>query len=234
MASKNKLIRYQATEVADVFNKEDELIKLVQTDQLSQALLLWQVKSPTLVLPAGKKWPESEELKQALERANWKLFSRKTGGAPVPQVPGIVNLSHIYLWPEGQAYDIKKAYLSLCSVLTTFFKQLGVDVDVHATANSYCDGDYNLNINGQKVVGTAQRVLLKKGGEKVILAQACILIDANVEEIVQPVQLCNRLSNHDTDIRGEVHTPLFDHIKERPTVDALFQQLTQAFLDQAK
>ncbi|CAE6917508.1 Lipoate-protein ligase A [Vibrio sp. B1REV9] len=233
MASKNKLIRYQATEVADVFNKEDELIKLIQTDQLSQALLLWQVKSPTLVLPAGKKWPESEELKRALERSNWKLFSRKTGGAPVPQVPGIVNLSHIYLWPEGQAYDIKKTYLSLCSVLSTFFKQLGVDVDIHATANSYCDGDYNLNINGQKVVGTAQRVLLKKGGGKVILAQACILIDANVEEIVQPVQLCNRLSNHDTDIRGEVHTPLFDHIKERPTVDTLFQQLTQAFLDHA-
>lgn len=63
MAAKNKLIRYVATEVSDVFDKEDELIAQVQSNQLSQVLLLWQVKSPTLVLPAGRKWPVSEELK---------------------------------------------------------------------------------------------------------------------------------------------------------------------------
>ncbi|YCO00746.1 lipoate--protein ligase family protein [Vibrio sp. VNB-15] len=234
MASKNKLIRYQAAEVADVFSKEDELIKQVQADQLSQVLLLWQVKSPTLVLPAGKKWPTSGLLEQALNDSGWKLFSRKTGGAPVPQVPGIINLSHIYHWPDGQSYDIKKAYLDLCSVLTVFFEQLGVKVDVHATPNSYCDGDYNLNINGQKVVGTAQRVLLKSGGGQVVLSQACILIDADVEKIVEPVKLCNQMCGHDDHIRGDVHTPLFTHIKERPSVDTLFQKLTQAFLDHAK
>ncbi len=98
MTSKNKLIRYQSKEVADVFSKEDELIKLVQSGQLSQVLLLWQVKSPTLVLPAGKKWTISEQLEQGLADSGWRLFSRKTGGAPVPQVPGIINLSHIYHW----------------------------------------------------------------------------------------------------------------------------------------
>ena len=78
MVSKNKLIRYTATEVADAFEKEDELIKQVQSNQLSQVLLLWQVKSPTLVLPAGKKWPVSNELEHALNASCWKLFSRKT------------------------------------------------------------------------------------------------------------------------------------------------------------
>lgn len=234
MASKNKLIRYQSTEVADVFSKEDELIKLVQSDQLSQVLMLWQVKSPTLVLPAGKKWTISEQLEQGLADSDWRLFSRKTGGAPVPQVPGIINLSHIYHWPEGHPYDIKKAYLDLCAVLTAFFEQLGVQVDVHATPKSYCDGEYNLNINRQKVVGTAQRVLLKKGGGQVVLSQACILIDADVEKIVEPVKMCNRVCGRDDDIQGNVHTPLFDHIEQKPSVDALFQLLTQAFLDHAK
>ncbi|MBR9876213.1 MAG: lipoate--protein ligase [Vibrionaceae bacterium] len=233
MASKNKLIRYVATEVSDVFDKEDELIAQVQSNQLSQVLLLWQVKSPTLVLPAGRKWPISEELQSALTESGWKLFSRKTGGAPVPQVPGIINLSHIYHWPDSEPYDIKKAYLNLCAILTVFFEQLGVKVDVHATPYSYCDGEYNLNIAGQKVVGTAQRVLLKKGGGKVILSQACILIDANVDTIVEPVRLCNQLCGHNDDIRGEVHTPLFAHIADRPDVDALFQRLTSTFLEQA-
>lgn len=234
MASKNKLVRYTATEVSDVFEKEDELIAQVQSSQLSQVLLLWQVKSPTLVLPAGKKWSASEDLKNALHYSGWKLFSRKTGGAPVPQVPGIINLSHIYTWPDTEPYDIKKAYLDLCAILTVFFEQLGVKVDVHATPNSYCDGDYNLNIGGQKVVGTAQRVLLKKGGGKVVLSQACILIDADVDKIVEPVHLCNQLCDHSDDIRGDVHTPLFDHISERPAIDSLFQQLSSAFLKHAK
>ncbi len=186
------------------------------------------------MLPAGKKWPVSNELEHALNTSGWKLFSRKTGGAPVPQVPGIINLSHIYHWPEGEPYDIKKAYLDLCAILTVFFKQLGVKVDVHATPYSYCDGEYNLNIGGQKVVGTAQRVLLKKGGGQVVLSQACILIDADVEKIVEPVRLCNHLCGHDDDIRGDVHTPLFHHISDRPSVDSLFQQLTSAFLTHAK
>ncbi len=234
LASKNKLIRYIATEVSDVFKKEDELIAQVQSNQLSQALLLWQVKSPTLVLPAGKKWSVSDEMQQTLDKSGWKWFSRKTGGAPVPQVPGIINLSHIYPWSDSEPYDIKKAYLNLCAILTLFFEQLGVKVDVHATPYSYCDGEYNLNIAGQKVVGTAQRVLLKKGGGKIILSQACILIDADVDTIVEPVRLCNQLCGHDVHIRGDVHTPLFDHINERPEIDSLFQQLTSAFLQQAK
>ncbi|HCG6062885.1 TPA: lipoate--protein ligase [Vibrio parahaemolyticus] len=234
MVAKNKLIRFTATEVADAFEKEDELIKQVQSNQLSQVLLLWQVESPTLVLPAGKKWSVSNELEHALNTSGWKLFSRKTGGAPVPQVPGIINLSHIYHWPEGEPYNIKKAYLDLCAILTVFFEQLGVKVDVHATPYSYCDGEYNLNIGGQKVVGTAQRVLLKKGGGQVVLSQACILIDADVEKIVEPVRLCNQLCGHDDDIRGDVHTPLFHHISDRPSVDSLFQQLTSAFLTHAK
>ncbi len=234
LPAKNKLIRYTATEVSDAFEKEEELINQVQANQLSQVLLLWQVKSPTLVLPAGKKWPISEELKRALRDSGWKLFSRKTGGAPVPQVPGVINLSHIYHWPDSEPYDIKKAYLDLCTILTAFFDQLGVQVDVHATPYSYCDGEYNLNIEGQKVVGTAQRVLLKKGGGKVVLSQACILINADVEKIVEPVQLCNQLCARDDDIRGDVHTPLFDHIEDRPSVDSLFQQLTSTFLKHAK
>ncbi len=84
------------------------------------------------------------------------------------------------------------------------------------------------------MVGTAQRVLLKKGGGQVVLSQACILIDADVEKIVEPVKLCNRLCGHNDDIRGDVHTPLFDHIEQKLSVDTLFQTLTQAFLDHAK
>lgn len=113
MASKNKLIRYQSIEVEDVFSKEDELIKLVQTDQLSQVLLLWQVKSPTLVLPAGKKWPISDELEQGLEDTNWKLFSRKTGAHQSRKSRGSL-ISHIFTIGQKISHTTLRKHTLIC------------------------------------------------------------------------------------------------------------------------
>ena len=192
--------------------------------------MLWQAKSPTLVLPAGNKWPESNTLKQALNENDWNLLSRKTGGAPVPQCPGVINLSHIYVWPEELPYSITKAYQDLCVILNTFFEGFGLKSEAHATEFSYCDGDYNLNINGKKIVGTAQRVILKKGGGKVVLSQAFILIDALLDELIKPVNLCYEICDKTERVKAQVHTCLFEHITERPTLDEIYQKITQEFI----
>ncbi|MEZ8092515.1 lipoate--protein ligase family protein [Photobacterium swingsii] len=233
MTLTNKLVRYPHIDVDRAFEKEDELLQQIQAGEIAQALMLWQAKTPTLVLPAGNKWPVTEQSKQSLAAQGWQLTSRKTGGAPVPQLPGIINLSHIYHWPGKEPYNIQKAYLQLCHVLSLFFEGLGVDVDIHATPGSYCDGDYNLNINKQKVVGTAQRVLLKKGGGQIVLSQACILLDVDLEDIVTPVNFYNQVCGNSTVIDAKVHTPLYAHLPTLPSVDSLFQQLSQAFIRHA-
>jgi len=224
-------MHYKQSAVTKVFEKEVELITQLQAGEKEQCLLLWQANEATLVLPAGNKWPESPELNSALSLDGWHLLSRKTGGAPVPQCPGIINLSHLYVWPEHQAYSVKLAYENLCTVLAGFFRQFGLTSTAHATAFSYCDGDYNLNINGKKIIGTAQRVIIKKGGGKIVLAQAFILIDVLLDEIIKPVNLCYQLSGKAERVEAQVHTALFEHITERPTIDQLYQQLTQAFID---
>jgi lipoate-protein ligase A len=229
--SQNKLLRYKCISVESVFDKETQLISKIQADELKQCLMLWQAKQATLVLPAGKKWPESDALKSGLLRDNWLLYSRKTGGAPVPQSPGIINLSHLYLWSDDTPYSITQAYKNLCTVLHGFFLKFGLVSQAHATEFSYCDGDYNININGKKIVGTAQRVILKKGGGKIVLAQAFILIDVLLAEIIKPVNLCYQLSDKVERVRAEVHTTLFDNMIKRPSIDELYQQLTQAFID---
>jgi lipoate-protein ligase A len=229
--SRNKLLRYKHISVANIFEKESELIAQIQAGEFKQCLMLWQAKEHTLVLPAGNKWPESDALKADLSADGWLLHSRKTGGAPVPQCPGIINLSHLYLWSSETPYSITKAYENLCSVLHDFFRKYGLKSQVHATEFSYCDGDYNININGKKIVGTAQRVILKKGGDKIVLAQAFIIIDVLVDEIIKPVNLCYQLSNKTERVQAQVHTALFENITERPTIDQLYQDLTQAFVE---
>jgi len=229
--SRDKLLRYKQVSVANVFDKESQLIAQIQSGQLKQCLMLWQAKEATLVLPAGKKWPETDDFTLALSTERWLLHSRKTGGAPVPQCPGIINLSHLYLWSDDTPYSIPQAYKNLCTVLHGFFRQFNLLSQAHATEFSYCDGDYNININGRKIVGTAQRVILKKGGGKIVLAQAFILIDVLLAEIIKPVNLCYKLSDKNERVKAQVHTTLFDNISARPTMDQLYQQLTQAFVD---
>ena len=226
---KPRLLLYPKISVANVFAKETELLTQLQQGALNEALVLWQPDVPTLVLPSGNKWQSSSALENLLIEQGWQLFSRKTGGAPVPQVPGVINVSHMYVWDEKAPYSIPKAYQRFCEKLSAFFKRYDINVDIHATQNSYCDGDYNLNIEGKKIVGTAQRVVLKQGGGKVILAQACILIDAEIEAIISPVNLCYAHHLQEERVSAQVHTCLVEHLSHVASVESYFQNLIKAF-----
>lgn len=227
----NKIIKLTDTTVEKAFDKETELLKQIQKGELEQALLLWQTQQDTLVLPGSNKWQNSIELESSLNNLGWQILSRRTGGAPVPQTSGVINLSHLYLWQEQESYSIPKAYQNLCATLAKFFASYGIKADVHATPFSYCDGDYNLNIQGKKVVGTAQRVVLKHGGGSIVLVQACILIDVIMAVLVEPVNLCYQHNNNAEQIKADVHTCLFEHIEQRPSTHGLYQALINAFLN---
>ena len=115
---KPKLLLYPNIQVENVFAKETESLAQLQKGELNEALILWKPERPTLVLPSGNKWQSSEELLQQLMKMGWQLFSRKTGGAPVPQVPGVINVSHMYVWDEQTPYSIPKAYQYFCDIFS--------------------------------------------------------------------------------------------------------------------
>jgi hypothetical protein len=68
-----------------------------------------------------------------------------------------------------------------------------------------------------------------------VLAQAFILIDVILEEIIKPVNLCYVLSAKTERVQAQVHTTLFDNINtlkndDKPSIELLYQKLTQAFV----
>jgi hypothetical protein len=74
-------------------------------------------------------------------------------------------------------------------------------------------------------------VVIKKGGGHVVLAQACILIDAVLETLILPVNLCYKHSAMRERVKASVHTSLFEHTTERPSTEALFARVQHAFID---
>lgn len=229
--NRTKIFRYSQTNYQRMLDKESEIISLVQKGELDQCLHMYTCNNNTLVLPSGKKWQSSPEVIEALNRKGWALLQRRSGGAPVPQTPRLINLSHIYAWAHEQPYSVSLAYRNFCKVLGLFFNSYQIETAFHATPFSYCDGTYNVNINGKKVVGTAQRVLQKKGGQKIVLAQACILVDENLEQIIEPVNLINEMHGLQDKVLASSHTTLFEHIAIKPNTDQLYNRLLQAFVD---
>ncbi|ETX11359.1 lipoate-protein ligase A [Marinomonas ushuaiensis DSM 15871] len=229
--NKYKVVRLTETTVSGAFEKEAELLSQVKSDDLQQALLLWQPRDNTVVLPASQKWQANPDLTTQLQDNGWLILPRRTGGAPVPQTSGVINLSHIYRADSSSSDLIKQGYINLCNVLTRFFKGFGLTAEVHATPHSYCDGDYNVNLGGKKIIGTAQRILTTKTQEKIILVQACILIDVIIDELIYPINLCYELNNNDERIKPEVHTCLAQHIEPLPPTEKLYEHLVQAFID---
>ena len=220
-------VKMLSVEVGEAFEKEAQLVDAIKAGDLDYALLIWQPKGKTLVLPASKRWQTTPALAKELDALGWQLLSRRTGGAPVPQTTGVLNVSHIYL--VSDSYTITQGYEELCAALTAFFAQYQLTADIHAAPGAYCDGDYNLNINGQKIVGTAQRVSRTKAKSKMVLAQACILLEGELSELIAPVNLCNQHNQNPDRIVADAHTTLAKRLSVMPTLDDLCDTLAQTF-----
>jgi lipoate-protein ligase A len=120
-----------------------------------------------------------------LDTRHGELQVRASGGGAVPQGPGVWNLSLAWPAPGATPTDTEAVYRRLCSALAAALARLGVAAAPQAVAGSFCDGRYNLAVQGRKLVGTAQ-AWRRVGGVPMVLAHAVIVIDA------EPIALTER------------------------------------------
>ncbi|EOQ81598.1 hypothetical protein K652_06408 [Pseudomonas aeruginosa VRFPA02] len=95
----------------------------------------------------------------AVAERGWPVLLRDTGGEPVPQSPGVLNIALSYALGPGdnEQTRIETAYLRLCQPICDWLRERGLDAGVGAVAGSFCDGRYNVTLDGRKLAGTAQR-----------------------------------------------------------------------------
>ena len=120
----------------------------------------------------------------AAPRDTWtgEVQERASGGGLVPQGPGLWNLSLVWPAPSALPVDISGIYLALCDELAAVFARLGLVATPQEVIGSFCDGRYNLAVNGRKLVGTAQ-AWKRLAGRPVVMAHAVIVVDADPAEL---------------------------------------------------
>jgi len=143
---------------------------------------LWE-GAPSLVVPRSyERLPLFAAARDRWAASGVSVQVRASGGGLVPQGPGLLNLTLVWPADPAAALDIGGIYQALCGELAAAFARLGIMASPQAVEGSFCDGRYNLAVDGRKLVGTAQS-WRRIAGRQVVLAHAVIVVDADPQAL---------------------------------------------------
>lgn len=167
---------------------------------------IWRSAAQSIVMPWHfSRNPGFEAAAAQAQALGWPVVLRPTGGGAVPQGPGVINLAMV--WRASQKLSIEDAYRALCAPIAEACADFGVTALPGATEGSFCDGAFNLSVEGRKIVGTAQR-WRSQGGTRAVLAHAMILTEPPAATAIAAINLLHRGLGLDLPVRAEVHTGL--------------------------
>jgi lipoate-protein ligase A len=193
---------------------EQDLLASVCAGDADYGLLFWRPNDHALVMPRRLSRLEGFiEASESLSESGWPVLLRESGGEPVPQSPATVNIALVYVQPPSDLDKdrIEKAYMRLCQPIIEVLTELGGTASLGEVEGAFCDGRFNVNLDGRKMVGTAQRWRQSQGGKRpVVLAHGAMLLDNERVEMVNAVNRFNELCELDQRCRADSHIALHE------------------------
>lgn len=166
---------------------DDEWAREVAREERPPTVRVWR-HAPREGLVVSKRdvaGPSGQAAMQVMAASGWPVIVRPTGGTAVPHGQGVLNLS--LLFPRRHEKATTDAYYRLlCQPIVDWFATYHLQATTGALPGSYCDGNYNVLVDGKKLVGTAQAWRGGLAGTAsrhpgYILAHACIVVDVDLE-----------------------------------------------------
>lgn len=155
----------------EALQEEDKLYRSMAIDG-SPKYLFW-VGHKGLVAPRSlSRLPGFDEAAKQSAARGWRVSLRSSGGDVVPQGRGTLNFCMVAC--EHRNVSIAEGYQLVCRPI-----QAVIGGECASVEASFCDGSFNIVVDGRKVAGTAQR-RRRIQGRTVILAHAMILVDEDI------------------------------------------------------
>lgn len=221
------------TTVANGLQAEQDLLASVCAGDAEFGLLLWRPTDRALVMPRRMSRLDGfNQATEALTDLGWPILLRESGGEPVPQSHATVNIALVYAQPrsDNDRDRIENAYHRLCQPICDVLIGLGGEASVGEVEGAFCDGRFNVNLDGRKMVGTAQRWRQSQGGQRpVVLAHGALLLDNEREEMVAAVNLFNRICDQPQQVRADSHIALHEAYPAPDVLEQLVARYQQIF-----
>ncbi|AHF69761.1 MULTISPECIES: lipoate--protein ligase family protein [Pseudomonas] len=197
---------------------EQDLLASVCAGDADHGLLFWRPNDQALVMPRRmSRLPGFTEASETLADSGWPVLLRETGGEPVPQSSATVNIALVYAQPgtDADRDRIEIAYRRLCQPILDLLTELGGQASLGEVDGAFCDGRFNVNLDGRKMVGTAQRWRQSQGGTRpVVLAHGALLLDNERQQMVAAVNRFNELCELEARVRAQSHIALYEAFPE--------------------
>lgn len=193
---------------------EQDLLASVCAGESEFGLLFWQPSDQALVMPRRlNRLPGFDAACEVSAAAGWPVLLRDTGGEPVPQSATTINIALVYAPPrsEGDLNRIESGYRRLCDPICHLLDELGGTSSLGEIDGAFCDGRFNVKLDGRKMVGTAQRWRQSQGGQRPVgLVHGAMLIDNERESMVAAVNRFNQACGLEQRVRAESHIALHE------------------------
>jgi len=193
---------------------EQDLLASVCAGDAEFGLLFWQPSDRALVMPRRlNRLPGFDHACEVSAAAGWPVLLRETGGEPVPQSAATINIALVYAPPrsEGDLNRIETGYRRLCDPICQLLDELGGTSSLGEIEGAFCDGRFNVNLDGRKMVGTAQRWRQSQGGQRPVgLVHGAMLMDDEREAMVAAVNRFNEACGLEQRVRAQSHIALHE------------------------
>ncbi|EIK51964.1 hypothetical protein YO5_09930 [Stutzerimonas stutzeri TS44] len=196
-------------------NAERALLQRVCDGLFDCQLLFWRPTNQALVMPKSfERRPGFALASQRCAAQGWPILLRDTGGEPVPQSPAVLNIALVYALTTGddEHRRIDNAYERLLEPLAVWLAEHGLQAGVGAVPGAFCDGRFNLTLEGRKVAGTAQRWRRSRDGRPVVLAHAAVLIEDRRESMADVVNRFYHACASDLRCQADSHLALAERL----------------------
>ncbi|MGE8069361.1 lipoate--protein ligase family protein [Pseudomonas sp. NPDC089569] len=193
---------------------EQDLLASVCAGNGESGLLFWQPSDRALVMPRRlNRLPGFDAACEVSAAAGWPVLLRETGGEPVPQSASTINIALVYAPPrsEGDLNRIESGYRRLCDPICQLLDELGGTSSLGEIDGAFCDGRFNVNLDGRKMVGTAQRWRQSQGGQRPVgLVHGAMLLDDERQSMVAAVNRFNEACGLEQRVRADSHIALHE------------------------
>jgi lipoate-protein ligase A len=193
-------------------------------------LRLWRTSPCLVVTSLLAHRAEFAAAAEASATRGWPVIVRRTGGGPVPQTAGTLNVSLATATPRDEAPGIDAAFKHFADTLLAALQRCGVSASVGEIEGSCCPGRYDIAIGGRKIIGVAQR---RRQGSKdghllsAVLVHAMVWVEGELDPEIDHLERFLDEAGTPTKFRREVMGTL--QAISGVSADAFEAALRQAF-----